>query len=144
MDIIKIIWISLVVVFLVVEAIVPGLISIWFGLGAIVALISSFFGAPIWLQIILFLVVSVIALILTRPLAHKYVNSRVQATNADKVIGENATVTETIDNVAGSGAVNVGGRTWTARSATGEVLEKGSLTVVKTIEGVKLIVQSVK
>lgn len=135
----QVVWVVLMVVFLAVEAITPGLTSIWFGLGAFVALISAFVGAPIWLQAVLFFVVSIVALVFTRPLARKFVNKRVQATNADKVIGSQATVTERVDNIAGTGAASVGGRIWTARSACGGVIEAGELTTVKSIEGVKLL-----
>lgn len=135
----QVVWVVLMVVFLAVEAITPGLTSIWFGLGAFVALISAFVGAPIWLQAVLFFVVSIVALVFTRPLARKFVNKRVQATNADKVIGSQATVTERVDNIAGTGAASVGGRIWTARSAGGGVIEAGELTTVKSIEGVKLL-----
>lgn len=135
----QIVWIVLMIVFLAVEAITPGLTSIWFGLGAAVALISAFMGAPIWLQAVLFLIVSIVALVFTRPLAREYVNKRVQATNADRVIGRQATVTERIDNLAGTGAATVDGRIWTARSADGSVIEAGALTTVKAIEGVKLL-----
>lgn len=140
MDTIQIVWIALVVVFLIVEAISAGLASIWFAAGAVAALVASFLTAPIWLQVVLFFVVSIVTLILTRPLARKYVNSKTQPTNADMVIGSEATVTERIDNVAGTGTVSVGGRVWTARSAGGEVIEAGVLTKVKAIEGVKLLV----
>ena len=140
MDTLQIVWLSLMILFLIIEAAAPGLTSIWFAAGALAALIASFFTAPLWLQIVLFIVVSVVTIIITRPLAKKYVNSRVQATNADMVIGRSATVTERIDNVAGTGMATVGGRSWTARSSDGRVIEAGELTEVKAIEGVKLLV----
>ena len=139
MDTLQIVWLSLMVLFLIIEAAAPGLTSIWFAAGALAALLASFFTAPLWLQIVLFIVVSVVTIIITRPLAKKYVNSRVQATNADMVIGQSATVTERIDNVAGTGMATVGGRSWTARSSDGRVIEAGELTEVKAIEGVKLL-----
>ena len=135
------VWVVLIVVFLVVEGATAGLTSIWFAAGALAALAAVFLDASVWLQIAVFLVVSVIALIATRPLAKKYVNKKAEPTNADKVIGGNAAVTERIDNFAGTGAVTVSGRLWTARSATDEPIEAGTLTVVRRIEGVKLIVE---
>ncbi len=140
MDKMAIIWAVLVVVFAIVEAATAGLASIWFAAGAIVSLLSTFCGAPIWLQILLFIIVSIVTLILTRPLALKYVNNKTKATNADRTLGQTATVTQRIDNVAGTGMVSVGGRVWTARSADGTVIEEGSRTVVRSIEGVKAIV----
>ena len=136
------VWVILMIVFLVVEGAAPGLVSIWFAIGALAALISSLLGAQIWLQAVWFVVVSLIALIATRPLAKKYVNSRTQATNADMLIGQECIVTETIDKLRGTGAVSVGGKVWTAR-ADGEetVIEAGAVAVVERIEGVKLIVK---
>ena len=136
-------WTCAIILFLVVEAIVPGLVSIWFAFGSIPALISALFSGPIWLQVALFLVTSVVALILTRPLAKKYVNSRVQATNADMMIGKDCVVKETVDNLQGTGAVSVGGKVWTARTEQdGIVLPEGSVAVVLRIDGVKLIVKA--
>lgn len=134
------VWAILIVVFLIVEGATAGIASIWFALGALVALISVFLGAPVWLQITLFIVVSAVTLFFTRPLARKYVNKRTQPTNADRVIGMTATVTEPVDNIAGKGYVSVGGRLWPARSATGEPIEKDVPVTVKSIDGIKLIV----
>ena len=136
------VWVVLMIVFLVVEGIVPGLVSIWFALGALAALISSMLGAQLWLQAVWFIVVSVLALIATRPLAKKYVNSRVQATNADMLIGQECVVKEAVNQLAETGAVAIGGKIWTARTDSGDtVLEEGSIAVVERIEGVKLIVR---
>ena len=141
MDTMIVVWAVLIVIFLVVEGATPGLVSIWFAVGALASLLSAFLKAPLWLQIILFIVVSCTALYFTRPLAKKFVNKKITPTNADMVIGATALVTQRIDNIAGTGAVSVGGKIWTARSATGEAVEEGALTVVKSIEGVKLIVK---
>ena len=136
-------WTCAIVLFLVVEAIVPGLISIWFALGAVPALISAAVGGPIWLQVTLFLLCSVVALALTRPLAKKYVNSRVQPTNADMILGKECVVAETVDNLRGTGAVSVAGKVWTARTEQdNERLPEGSVAVVLRIDGVKLIVRA--
>ena len=129
-------------VLLVIEAVVPGLISIWFALGALAALISALFHAPIWLQIVWFVAVSVIALVLTRPLVRKYVNGRITPTNADMVIGKDAVVTEAIDNLHARGAVLLDGKTWTARmDREDETAKTGETVRVLRIEGVKLIVE---
>ena len=105
----SIVWLALMVLLLILEAATAGLTSIWFALGALAALIASFFGGALWLQLVWFFAVSVLTLWLTRPLALKYLNSRRVATNADRVIGAEAVVTEDIDNIAGSGAVHVDG-----------------------------------
>ena len=135
-------WLIAMVVLLVIEAVVPGLISIWFALGALAALISALFHAPIWLQIVWFVAVSVIALILTRPLVRKYVNGRITPTNADMVIGKDAVVTEAIDNLHSRGSVLLDGKTWTSRmDREDESAESGETVRVLRIEGVKLIVE---
>ena len=136
------VWVVLVIGFLIVEGAAPGLVSIWFALGALAALISSLLGAQVWLQAVWFVVVSVLALVVTRPLAKKYVNSRIQATNADMLIGQECIVTETIDKLRGTGAVSVAGKVWTARADGPEtIIEKDAVAVVERIEGVKLIVK---
>ncbi len=137
-----VIWLVAVIVLLIVEAAVPGLISIWFALGALAALIAALLHAPLWLQIAWFFVVSIAALALTRPLAKKYVNSRVKPTNADMILGRECVVTEAIDNIRGTGAVTVGGKVWTARMESDEDhAEPGEVLTILRIEGVKLIVR---
>ena len=136
-----VVWLALMVLLLIVEALTAPLVCIWFALGALAALISALFGAAIWLQVVWFLLVSLLTLWLTRPIAVKYLNSRRVATNADRVIGAEAVVTEDIDNIAAAGAVTVGGKVWTARSAGGDPIARDSIVVVKRIEGVKLIVE---
>lgn len=133
-------WIIALVVFLAIEGITVGLTAIWFAAGALVAWICALAGAKVGLQIAAFIVVTIVALYFTRPLVKKYINGKVIPTNADAVIGEECRVTETIDNIAGTGAVYVGGKTWTARSDNDEVIEEGELVTALRIEGVKLIV----
>ena len=136
------VWLVLMIILLVVEGVVPGLVSIWFALGSLSALLSAIVGAPLWLQIIWFLLISIVSLILTRPLAKKYVNSRTTPTNADMLIGQECVVTEAIDNVLGLGAVTVGGKIWTARTLDPDVKAAvGQTMIVVRIEGVKLIVK---
>ena len=109
-------WVAALVVFLIVEAVTAGLVSIWFVFGSLVALICAALGAAVWLQIFWFVIVSVATLVLTRPLVKRYVDSRSVATNADRSIGRAAVVTERIDNLAATGAVKLDGVVWTARS----------------------------
>ena len=136
------VWLAAMVVLLIVEGLAPGLVTIWFALGALAAMISSLLGAPLWLQIVWFFLVSIVTLVLMRPFAKKYVNGRAVPTNADMVIGQECVVTEAIDNVLGQGAVSVGGKIWTARMAAAEgKAPKGSVLRVLRIEGVKLIVE---
>lgn len=135
-------WAAALVVFLIVEAVTAGLVSIWFVFGSLVALICAALGAAVWLQIFWFVIVSVATLVLTRPLVKRYVDSRSVATNADRSIGRAAVVTERIDNLAATGAVKLDGVVWTARSTDDAVaIETGERVTVRAIEGVKLIVE---
>lgn len=135
-------WVVALVVFLIVEAVTAGLVSIWFVFGSLVALICAALGAAVWLQIFWFVIVSVATLVLTRPLVKRYVDSRSVATNADRSIGRAAVVTERIDNLAAAGAVKLDGVVWTARSTDDAVaIETGERVTVRAIEGVKLIVE---
>lgn len=134
-------WLIIMVVLLIVEAMVPGLVSIWFALGALAALIGAVGGVLMPAQIVLFLLVSIAALVATRPLVKKYVNGKTQHTNADRILGQECVVTEQIDNLAGTGEITVGGKRWTARSADQSVIPKEACVVVERIEGVKAIVK---
>ena len=134
-------WAVAVVAFVILELATVGLASIWFALGALCALIAALLGAPVWLQIVCFAIVSVATLLLTRPLAKKYINSKTMATNADRVIGRKAVVKERIDELAGTGAVLADGKMWSARTTDGSSAEVDEIVVVREIRGVKLIVE---
>ena len=137
-----IIWIILTVVFVAIEAATPQLTTIWFAAGALTALIANICNAAIWLQIVIFVIVTAVCLVLTRPLAKKISIKTVQPTNADRCIGETAVVTEDIDNLLGKGAVNIKGAIWTARSTDGSNIKSGTTVTVKEIQGVKLMVSA--
>ena len=137
-------WLVAMIVLLIIEAMIPGLVSIWFALGSLIALIAAALHAPVWLQFALFGVTSFVTLILTRPLAQKYINSKVQPTNADMIIGKECVVKERIDNISGTGAILEGGKIWTARSYDDNVtIEENSRAFIERIEGVKAIVKPV-
>lgn len=135
-------WIVLLVVLIVVEAVTAQLVTIWFAAGAAAALVAELCGLQQWLQWIIFIAVSVVALIATRPLVRKATKKAMQPTNADRCIGQTAVVTEEIDNIEGKGSVHVNGITWTARSADGSVFKKDERVTVVKIDGVKLIVKA--
>lgn len=134
-------WIALLIVLVIVEAVTAQLVTIWFAAGAAAAIIAELLNSPPWLQWLIFIIVSVVTLIATRPLVRKATKQKIQPTNADRCIGQTAVVTEEIDNIAGKGQVHVNGITWTARSADGSVIEKDRKVTVEKIEGVKLIVK---
>ncbi len=136
------VWLGAIVLFGIVEAVTAGLVSIWFAAGALAALLATLLQLNIWWQCGLFVAVSALTLVLTRPLIKKYQCGKVTPTNADRVLGEQARVTETIDNAVPSGAVYTDGKSWTARSSDGSVISKGSMVTVERIDGVKLWVSS--
>lgn len=138
------IWIAAMVLFGILEAVTVGLTAIWFVVGSLAGLIAAMCGGAIWLQLTAFFVVSIAALIAARPLVVKYVNRPATATNADRVVGSTARVTETVDNQAPTGAVYVDGKTWTARSESGQVIEADAMVRVVRIEGVRLFVEELK
>ena len=133
-------WIAALVILVVVEAATAQLVTIWFAVGALGALIAELFGQDLWIQWTVFVVVSLLSLLATRPLVKKVTKKKIQPTNADRNIGAQAIVLEDIDNTKGSGSVNVKGVTWTARSKNGDFIEKGSMVIVQEIEGAKLLV----
>ena len=137
------VWLVLLVIFGIVEAATVGLFSIWFAAGALVAMVAALLHAPLWAQIVLFLAVSFVALLLMRPLAKKYLTPSFQPTNADRIIGQEAVVTETIDNLKGRGLVSVDGTVWTARAEDEQPIAAGTVVKVLRIEGVKVFVEAV-
>lgn len=137
-------WLVLMVVLFVFEGSTVGLHAIWFAIGAMLAAVCSVIGVPVIAQFVVFLLVSIALLLLLRPAAKKLLSShKTAATNADRVFERVCVVTEEIDNIAGSGAVYVDGKTWTARSYTGEPIAADSHVTVNMIDGVKLIVSPI-
>lgn len=140
MPIPSICWLVVLIALAVLEAATVTLVSLWFALGALAALITSFFVQNIWVQFAVFLVVSLVTLLVIRPLARRYVTPKQVATNADRAVGAEGVVTQAIDNRSAQGQVKVGGSVWTARSDPEESIPEGTLVQVLRIEGVKLIV----
>ena len=138
------VWLGLLAVLLIIEAVTAGLTTIWFAGGALVAAVASYFGAGLAVQILLFLCVSGVLLLFTRPLAVKYLNKDKIETNANSLIGKKAVVTKDIDNLAQTGQVRINDVEWTARTADdSQRVEQGSVVLIKAIHGVKLIVENV-
>lgn len=132
-------WLSVIVIAIIVEIIVPGLVSIWFVPSALIAMLLECFNVPIAVQIILFLILSAVFIFLARKFFKPKKDSK---TNIDSLIGEKCVVTENIDNIHNSGKVKLRGMDWTARSTDENLtFEVGEIVVVSAIEGVKLIVE---
>ena len=134
------IWLAIIILAVIVEAVTAQLVSIWFLAGGIAALIAGLCGAEIWLQVVLFALVTALVLIVTRPLVKRIMHFKKTDTNADRYIGKEGLVTETINNVEGTGRVTVLGSDWTARSSDDKQIAEGTPVLVERIEGVKLIV----
>ncbi|MBC3898023.1 NfeD family protein [Acetobacterium malicum] len=140
------VWLVLFVVFLVAELVTAGaLVSIWFCIGALVALAAAYFGAAFWLQITLFFVVSIGLLLGTKPFLKKHLDPKTMATNADRILQNRGIVEEEINNLKGQGAVKIDGKSWTARNIDGEaVIPVDAEVLVVGIEGVKAMVKVVE
>lgn len=135
-------WLLLAAIFIVIEIITLGLTTIWFAGGAFISALAGLAGLGLTVQVILFFAVSVVLLVLTRPLAVKYLDSKTQKTNAEALIGQRAVVISQIDNLKATGQAKVNGMEWTARSKDENVVipEKEIVSIVD-IQGVKLIVE---
>ncbi len=140
-----VIWLIILVVLVVIELLTMGLTTIWFAGGALVAAVASIFGAPLLLQIVLFLIVSAVLLFFTRPIAVKYFNKDRVRTNAESLVGRQAIVISEVDNLQGIGQVSVGGMEWSAKTKEdGVTLPVGTVVTILAINGVKLIVEERK
>ena len=137
------IWLMLLVVLVAGEAITVGLTFIWFAAGALGGLLVSVLGGAVWLQVVVFLILSAVTLVLVRPAAAKLLTPGISPTNADRVLSQIALVTEEIDNIAETGQVKLFGQVWTARSDSGEVIPAQSRVRILRIEGVKVFVRMV-
>ena len=133
-------WFALTVILLIAEAATVTVISLWFAAGALAAMVTALLGAGLWVQAVVFVLVSAAALTALRPLVRKHLTPKLTATNIDSVIGSVGIVTGTIDNLTATGQVKLNGMEWSARSTSGNTLEVGTKVRVDKIEGVKVFV----
>lgn len=136
-------WLLVAVALGVMEAVTIDLVAIWFALGALFAIIPAAIGLPFWMQLIVFLAVSLVTLFFTRPIAINVLQVKKVSTNADRIIGMVGVVIQPINNVAGEGRVLVNGLEWAARSDDGAPIYEKESVLIKEIEGVKVIVERV-
>ena len=135
------VWLITLVVLIVIEIFTLGLTTIWFAGGALIALFLAMAGVSVYVQLGIFLVVSLILMIGTRPWAMKFFNREREKTNMDGIIGKQAIVLAEIDNLKEKGQVSLNGMEWSARALVEEsVIPAGAVVKVKAVEGVKLIV----
>lgn len=135
-------WLVLMIAFCIAEALSTALISVWFAVGSVLALIAAMCGAPFWMQMLIFVAISGILVLAAKPLSEKMINRRAIQTNADRVIGQTAVVIQAVDNLLSIGQVRVMEQLWTARSANDKPIPVGTTVRVKEIQGVKVIVET--
>lgn len=139
-----ILWFILLILFIFLEAATVAVVSVWFAAGSLGAMISALFGAPFWLQIGLFILISFGLLLLLRPISGKLLKPKVKSTNLDAVIGSQGVVLEEISNKTAQGRVKLGNMEWSARSTEDIKIPVGTQIKVDRIEGVKVFVSVVQ
>ena len=143
MQTMTIVWLAFAVMMAIFEAVTVQLVSVWFVAGAVAACVASIFTGDIVIQIVVFVAVTSVALIVTRPLVKKMKERAPEPTNSDRCIGKEGTVVTAIDNSAAVGQVRVGSSVWSARSEDDSIIPLDARVIVTAIEGVKLIVKPV-
>ena len=137
-----VLWLIIFVLLVLFEVMTLGLATIWFAIGALVAFFVAVAGGYIYLQLILFVLVSGVLLVTTRPIFVKMVQNKKIKTNAESLVGKTAVVTVPVDNLGCSGAVMINGVEWTARSVDNSIkFDKDEIVKIKEIDGVKLIIE---
>ena len=140
MNTFAIIWFGAMLLFLMLESSTVSLVSIWFAAGSLCAMITNFCGGALWLQVVIFLAVSIVLLASLRPMIRKFFTPKLVKTNADALIGATGRVTQDIDNDLSQGQVKLSGMEWSARSTQGNKIPTDTMIRVDRIEGVKVFV----
>lgn len=136
-----VIWIIGIIAFVILEAVTYQLVSIWFAFGAIGGLIAAALGTDFYIQMTIFLIISLICILCLRPFSVKILKPRNEQTNVDAMVGKDVLITDEVDNVKGLGSGKLDGKMWSVRSADDSIIPSNSTVVVEKIEGVKLIVK---
>ncbi len=134
-------WTGAIIAFFAIEVATYQLVSMWFGVGAIAGLIAYLAGLNFYIQFILFIVLSSLTLILTRPLVKKLLKNKGEKTNSDRLIGKKIIITKPVDSFGEKGETVIGGVSWSVNSIDGLPIDEGETATVEAIEGVKLIVR---
>jgi len=135
-----IVWFVLLVLFLFTEAHTVSVVSVWFAIGALTAMVTALLGGQLWLQVVLFFAVSAGLLLALRPIVKKHFTPKLVKTNVDSIVGAKGYATVAVDNLSATGQVKLGAMYWTARSTSGDPIGEGTLVKVDRIEGVKVYV----
>ena len=141
MESMGLVWLIGIIVFMVLEGVSYQIVSVWFAAGAMGGLLAYVCGAPVWLQIAIFIVLSLVMLAALRPISVRLLGKHKIRTNADSLVGKSVLITQDVDNIKGTGQGKIDGMTWTVRSETGETIPSGEVAKILKIEGVKLIVE---
>jgi len=136
-------WLIIAVALGIIEAMTVDLVAIWFAIGAFITILPASFGAPFVVQLLFFIGISLVVLVFTRPAAKNLLKVKKVSTNADQIIGMVGIVTHSIENISGEGRVLVNGLEWSARSDDGVPIEEKEKVLIKSIEGVKVIVEKI-
>ena len=134
-----IIWLVITVLALIIEGSTAGLTTIWFAVAGAVSFVLSLFSTNVYVQIVVFFLVSILLLVFTRPIIKKTLVKQKEKTNADKIIGEKALVIEEINEFAGTGQIKISGAVWSAKA--NDVIPKDEKVIIKEIKGVHAIVE---
>lgn len=139
----NIFWLVIAIILGIIEVATVGLMTVWFAIGALAAMVTAMLGFSLYVQLVVFVVISGVLLYFTKPLVKKFMTVKTEKTNADRLIGQKAMVTEEISNIESKGQVKVGGLIWSAKSLDDAAIEKGTIVEVLEIKGVNLIVKKI-
>ena len=137
-------WLIAMVIFAAAELMTVSLVSIWFAVGALGAIIVALTGGGLTFQVTVFLALAIVLLLCLRSLARSHLAPRVTKTNVDAVVGATGIVTTPVNNIAALGQVQIGGVEWSARSTDNTHIPAGAMVKVDKIEGVKVFVSPVR
>ena len=135
------VWVAVIILCVAVEAFTLDLTAIWFAVGGVAALVAASLSLSVSAQLVIFVVFSAVLLALLRPFCRRFLKPRNVPTNADRIIGQNAVVTQPIDNIQGTGEIKLPGSVWSAASADGSAIPAGSVVRIVAIRGVKAVVE---
>ena len=136
------IWLIIAILFFILEMMGPGFLLFWFGVGALITMISSLFIDSIVVQIGIFTISSVALLFCTRPFVNKFTKNDNVITNANSIIGKTGIVIKEVNSLNGTGQIKVNGEVWSAKSSDEEIIEEGRKITVLNINGVKAVVKT--
>ena len=137
------IWVAVIIICVAIEAFTLDLSAIWFAVGGVAALVAASLSLEVVTQLVIFVLFSAALLVVVRPFCRRFLKTRNEPTNADRIIGKTAIVTEQIDNIRETGAVKVLGAVWSARSQDDVVIPVGTEVKIVEIRGVKAVVEKV-